>query len=172
MNRETKCGVLCSETPICRIWVDLCSKVIKITCWVRQDQIWPKQNFMSSHSISAPVIYKNERRRKTGHCSTHKANLLNLVKNKTRSQEELLRKDKALRDAQIRSKHEMGKKKRAQKQQVDEFSMQNLREDHETFQQLTFQLQQMQEQMNSMNSSGEFQVIEWNYSGRLCHVWS
>ena len=60
--------------------------------------------------------------------------------------------------------------KRAQVQQVDEFSMQQLRENHETIQQLTFQLQQMQEQMNSMNSSGEFQDIESNYNGRLSHV--
>ena len=74
----------------------------------------------------------------------------------TRLQEELLRKEKAFRDTQIRSKHEMVKMKRAQVQQVDEFSMQKLRESHETVQQLTFQLQQMQEHMNSMNSSGEF----------------
>ena len=31
---------------------------------------------------SASVIYKNERRRKTGHCRTYKKNLLNLVENK------------------------------------------------------------------------------------------
>ena len=67
----------------------------------------------------------------------------------TRLQEELLRKEKALRDTQIRSKHEMGKMKRAQVQQVDEFSMQKIRENHETVHQLTFQLQQMQGQMNS-----------------------
>ena len=48
--------------------------------------------------------------------------------------------------------------------------MQNVRENHETIQQLTFQLQQMQEQMNSINSSGEFQDVESNYSGRLSHV--
>ena len=59
---------------------------------------------------------------------------------------------------------------RAPVQQVDEFSMQKLRENHETIQQLTSQLQQMQEQMNSMNSSGEFQDTESNYSGRLSHV--
>ena len=64
----------------------------------------------------------------------------------------------------------MGKMKRAQVQQVDEFSMQKLRENHETIQQLTFQLQQMQGQMNSLNSSGEFQDIESNCSGRLSHV--
>ena len=49
--RETRCFVftklrwtekpnLCSETPICRMWVELCSKAIKITSWIRQDQIW------------------------------------------------------------------------------------------------------------------------------------
>ena len=68
----------------------------------------------------------------------------------TRFQEELLRKEKALQDTQIRSKHEMGKMKRAQVQQFDEFSMQKLRENHETIQLLTSQLQQMQEQMNSI----------------------
>ena len=45
----------------------------------------------------------------------------------TRLQEELSRKEKALLDTQIRSKHEMRKMKRAQVQQVDEFSMQKNR---------------------------------------------
>ena len=88
----------------------------------------------------------------------------------TRLQEELLRKEKARRDTQTRSKHEMGNMKRAQVQQVEEFSSQKLRENHGTIQQLTFQLQQFQEQMNSMNSSGEFQDIESNYIGRLSHI--
>ena len=34
----------------------------------------------------------------------------------------------------------------------------------------TFQLQQMQKQMNSMNDSGAFQDVKSNYSGRLSHV--
>ena len=50
----------------------------------------------------------------------------------------------------------MGKMKRAQVQQVDEFSMLKVRDDHETSQQLTSQFQQMQEQMNSMSDCGEF----------------
>ena len=45
-----------------------------------------------------------------------------------------------------------------------------LRENHETIQQLTSQLQQMQEQMNSKIDSGDFQDVESNYSGRLSHV--
>ena len=53
---------------------------------------------------------------------------------------------------------------------VHECSMQKLRENHETIQQLTFQLQQIQEQMNSMNSPEEFQDIESNCSGRLSYV--
>ena len=60
--------------------------------------------------------------------------------------------------------------KRAQVQQVDEMSMQKVRENHETIQHLTFQLQQMPEQMNSMNSSGEIQDIEPHFCGRLSHV--
>ena len=48
--------------------------------------------------------------------------------------------------------------------------MQKFRENHEKFQQLTCQLQQRQEQINSMNDSGDFQDVESNYSGRLSHV--
>ena len=57
--------------------------------------------------------------------------------------------------------------KRAQVQQVDEFSMQKLIENHETIQLLTSQLEQMREQMNSLDDSGEFQDVESNYSGRI-----
>ena len=55
--------------------------------------------------------------------------------------------------------HELEKMKRAQVQPVDEMSIQKLRENHETIQQLTSQLQ---EQMDSLNSSGESQDIESN----------
>ena len=81
-----------------------------------------------------------------------------------RLQEELSMKEKVLRDTQIRNMHEMGEMKR------DEVSVQKLRENHETIQKLTSQLQQMQEQMNSMNTSGDFQDVESNYSGRLSYV--
>ena len=59
---------------------------------------------------------------------------------------------------------------RAQELRVDEFSVQNLRESHETIQRLTSQFQEMQEQMNSMSDSGEFQEVESNHSGRLSYV--
>ena len=60
--------------------------------------------------------------------------------------------------------------KRAREQRVDEVSVQKSRENHETVQKLASQLQQMQEQMGSMNDSGDFQDVESNYSGRLSHV--
>ena len=60
--------------------------------------------------------------------------------------------------------------KRAQVLRVDEISVQKLRENHGTIQNLTSQLQEMQEHMNSMNDSGEFQEVESNYSGRLSYV--
>ena len=41
---------------------------------------------------------------------------------------------------------------------------------NQTIQQLTSQLQQMQEQMNSMSVSGDFQDAESNYSGSLSYV--
>ena len=58
--------------------------------------------------------------------------------------------------------HELEQMKRAQVQQVEEMTMQKLRENHETIQQLTSQLQHWQEHMSSMNSSGELQDIESN----------
>ena len=60
--------------------------------------------------------------------------------------------------------------KRAQELRVDEFSVQELRLSHQTIQRLTSHMQEMQEQMNSMIDSGEFQELESNHSGRLSYV--
>ena len=76
-----------------------------------------------------------------------------------RLQEEFSMKEKVLRDAQIRSMHEMGEIR------VDEISVQKLRENHETIQKVSCQLQEMQEQMNSMTDSRELQDVESNCSG-------
>ena len=80
-------------------------------------------------------------------------------------------KEKVLRNTQIRNMHEMGEIKRAQELRVEEVSVEKLRENHETIhQQFTSQLQQMQEQMNCMNDSGDFQDVESKFCGRLSHV--
>ena len=57
----------------------------------------------------------------------------------------------------------LGEMKRAQ--ELSKFG-----ESHETIRRLTSQLQEMQEQMNSMNDSGEFQEVESNHSVKLSHV--
>ena len=72
----------------------------------------------------------------------------------TRPQEELSMKEKVLRDTQIRNTHEMGEMNRAEELRVDKFSLQKLRESQDAIQRLTSQLQEMQEQMNSMIDSG------------------
>ena len=59
-------------------------------------------------------------------------------------------KEQVLRNTQIRNMHEMGEIEIAQEQRVEEVSVQKLRDNHETIQRLTSQLQHMQEQMNSM----------------------
>ena len=45
-----------------------------------------------------------------------------------------------------------------------------LRQNHETIQQLTSQWKQMEELMDSLIDSGDFQDVEANFSGRLSHV--
>ena len=60
--------------------------------------------------------------------------------------------------------------KRAQELRFGEFSLQKLRENHETIQKLTSQMQEMQDQMNSMSDSGEFQEVESNHSGWLSGI--
>ena len=77
-----------------------------------------------------------------------------------RLQEELSMKEKLLRDTQIGNITELGEMKRAQELRVDEFSVQKIRDSHETIQKLTSQLQSMQEQMNSVDDSGKFK--KWN----------
>ena len=87
-----------------------------------------------------------------------------------RRQEELVMKEKVFRDAQIRSIHEIEELKRAQELRTDNFSVQKLRECHDTIQKLTSQIQELQESVNCMNDSGEYQDMESNCSGQLSHV--
>ena len=64
----------------------------------------------------------------------------------------------------------MEKFKGAQELRVDEFSVQKLRERHETMQRLTSQVQELQERMSYLNDSGEFHVVESDKSGTFSHV--
>ena len=79
-----------------------------------------------------------------------------------RLQEEIDYEGKVLRETQTRNVHEMGEIKRAQELRVDEFNVQKLRESHETIRRLTSQVQELQERMNYLSDSGEFQEVESN----------
>ena len=59
---------------------------------------------------------------------------------------------------------------RAQELRVDELSVQKLRESHDTIQQLTSQIQDLQERVNCMNDSRKFQDTESICSAKLSHV--
>ena len=59
--------------------------------------------------------------------------------------------------------------KRGQELRVEELSVQNLRESHETIQRLTSQMQEMRGQMNSTSDSGEFQEVESDHRARLSY---
>ena len=85
-----------------------------------------------------------------------------------RLQEELSMKEKVFRNTQIRHMDDMVEIKRAQEQRVEEVSVQKLRENQETIQQLTSQ--QMQDLKNSTNDSGDYQDVESKICGRLSHV--
>ena len=87
-----------------------------------------------------------------------------------RLQEELVMKEKALGDAKIRSMNEMGEMKRAQELRVEQFSIQKLRESHDTIQRVTSQILELQEKMNYLNDSGNFHEVESNKSGKCSHV--
>ena len=73
-----------------------------------------------------------------------------------RLQEENGMKEKALRDTQSRSIHEMGELKRARDLRVDDFCVQKLRESHDTIQGLTSQIQELQERVNCIERFRRF----------------
>ena len=87
-----------------------------------------------------------------------------------RLHEDLAQREKALRDTRIRNIHEVEEMKRAQEMRIGEFSRNELRESHASFQEITSQIQESQERINYMSDSGEFQDVESICSGKLSHV--
>ena len=60
--------------------------------------------------------------------------------------------------------------KRAQEMRIDEFSKQEARKSQATVHELTSQIQELQDRVNLMNDSREFQDVESVCSGKLSHV--
>ena len=87
-----------------------------------------------------------------------------------RRHEELAQRERALRETHVKSIHEVEELERAQEMRIDEFSRHELRESEATFQELTSQKQELQDRVNFMNDSREFQDVESICSGKLSHV--
>ena len=81
-------------------------------------------------------------------------------------------KEKKLRETRIRNIREVEELKRAQEMRIDGFSRHELRESHATIQELTSQIQEVQERMNYLNESRECQDVESICSGKLSNVFS
>ena len=145
-------------------------KVTRITGSIRQGQTWrsKKLHVESLNKCMGELQEQTQEQRLALQDAQH--GYVESRREQVRLQEELSMKEKVLRNAQIRNMHEMGEIKRAQEQRKEEVSVQKLSENHETIQKLTSHLQEMQNQMNSLNDSGACLEVESNYSGRLSYV--
>ena len=74
-----------------------------------------------------------------------------LGKSKANFHKVLARRERVLRETQIRNIHEWEKLKSLQEMRIDEFSRKEQRESHAIVQELTSQVQEVQERMNYMN---------------------
>ena len=96
--------------------------------------------------------------------------ILNLEENNLDSKKKLSMKEKTspIRDTQMRKYSWIGwdeESSRTTSWRI--LSTEITRKSRDTIQRLTSQLQSIQEQMNSMSDSGEFEEVESNHSGRL-----
>ena len=136
-----------------QVWKDLFLREIKITCSVRQDLIWLDKDIKMDLSIIASVSHSNMLMLKDWKCRTHNTDFLNLDENFVLK--------KIIYEGKGSPRHSDPKHARnginEERSRTASWwkSVQLFREHHETIQMLTSQLQEMQEQMNSMNDSGE-----------------
>ena len=81
----------------------------------------------------------------------------------------LIEEDRDLREAHIKSLHEIEELKRVQELRIDEFSRRRLIENQDTIDELTVRIQELQNEVNCMNDSRDFKDAESVRSG-LSHV--
>ena len=83
--------------------------------------------------------------------------------------EQLSEENRDLREAHVKSLHEMEELKRVQGSRFDEFSRRRLIENQDTFNELTARIQELQNEVDCLNDSRDFQDAESVRSG-LSHV--
>ena len=74
-------------------------------------------------------------------------------------QEQLSEPNRDLREARIKSLHEMEELKRVQELRIDEFSRRRLIENQDTINELTARSQELQNEVNCMNDSRDFRML-------------
>ena len=84
-------------------------------------------------------------------------------------QEQLSERNRDLREAHIKSLHEMEDLKRVQELRIDVFSRRKMIEDQDTILELTARIQELQNEVHCLNDSRDFQDAESVRSG-LSHV--
>ena len=84
-------------------------------------------------------------------------------------QEQLSEQNRDLREAHIKSLHEMEEMKRVQELRIDEFSRRTLIENQDTILELTARIPELQNEVSCMNDSRDFKDAESVHSG-LSHV--
>ena len=84
-------------------------------------------------------------------------------------QEQLSAQNRDLREAHIKILHEMEEMRRVQELRIDEFSRTRLIDNQDTINELTAKVQELQNEVNCMNDSRDFQDAESVRSG-LSHV--
>ena len=84
-------------------------------------------------------------------------------------QEQLSQQNRDLREAHIKSLHEMEELKRVQELRIEEFSMRRLIENQDTINELTTRIRELQNEVNCMNDSRDFKDAGSVRSG-LSHV--
>ena len=159
-----------SETLTQQILLSLFLMEIEITCLLKRDPNWWSRNTKWNLWTIVLMSFSNKFMLNDWIWRTPITDTLNLDENKNDYKKNRSWKKQALRETQIRSIHEFGEMKRAQELRVDEFSIQKLRESHETIQRHTSQVQVFQERKNYLNVSGEFHEVESNCSGTCSHV--
>ena len=103
---------------------------------------------------------QNERRSKTGHHTTYTTDLLYLHDNKFDYKQNCIWKKKFSEILKSEMCTKWEKLTERKNNELTKSQCKRVRENHETIQKLTSQLQEMQEQMNSMNDSGDYKM--WN----------
>ena len=79
-------------------------------------------------------------------------------------QEELSEQNRDLRETRIKSLHEIEEWKRVQELRVDEFSRRRLIENQDTVIELTARIQELQNEVNCLNDSGDFLSMPSQYA--------